>query len=124
MGSADSVSGAPAEDSNTLAKVRATAGTLTARAKDSAGVFMAAAERTASATAEGLRRLALGEPLQALCRAETSRTPVPQLVLMCCTALTAGQNTRQQLACLGHPCMKQTLATHVSLRHWTTNHVG
>eukprot|EP00882_Tetradesmus_deserticola_P018635 GHRQ01020015.1.p1 GENE.GHRQ01020015.1~~GHRQ01020015.1.p1 ORF type:complete len:336 (+),score=135.28 GHRQ01020015.1:1058-2065(+) len=63
---------------------------LGARAKEQGSRFYQASVKTAASTAEGIKRLAQGEPLQVLCRSEVQARPCPQLVLACCTALVSG----------------------------------
>ncbi|KAF8068385.1 VPS11 [Scenedesmus sp. PABB004] len=73
-----------------VARLKATAAELGAKARTSGSRFYAASLVTAASTADSLKRLAAGEPLQALCRAELAARPCPQLVLACCTALVSG----------------------------------
>lgn len=78
-----------AADSGTeqvVARLRATAADLGARAKEQGSRFYAASLKTA----ENIKRLTLGEPLQALCRSEAAARPCPQLALAVCTALVSG----------------------------------
>ncbi|KAF6259420.1 Rho GTPase activation protein [Scenedesmus sp. NREL 46B-D3] len=76
--------------SEVVARLKATAAGLGARAKEQGTRFYQASVKTAASTAEGIKRLAQGEPLQALCRGEVAARPCPQLVLACCTALVTG----------------------------------
>ncbi|WIA30663.1 hypothetical protein OEZ86_000737 [Tetradesmus obliquus] len=76
--------------SEVVARLKATAAGLGLRAKEQGSRFYQASVKTAASTAEGIKRLAQGEPLQALCRSEVLARPCPQLVLACCTALVCG----------------------------------
>jgi len=85
VGAAQTGGAGPSE----FAKFRAKAAGLSAKAKESGNSIITASVKTAAATAEGLKRLALGDPVQGLCKAELSQRPCPQLVVMCCTALAS-----------------------------------
>jgi hypothetical protein len=47
--------------------------------------------RLVTSASEGFKRIASGDPLLAVCRAEPA---VPQLVLACCSALVSGGGVR------------------------------
>eukprot|EP00879_Flechtneria_rotunda_P022379 GHRR01023614.1.p1 GENE.GHRR01023614.1~~GHRR01023614.1.p1 ORF type:complete len:340 (+),score=135.49 GHRR01023614.1:555-1574(+) len=82
--------------SEVVARIKATAAGFGARAKQQGSHFYQASLKTAASTAEGIKRLALGEPLQALCRTELTTHPCPQLMLACCTALVSGGGVGEQ----------------------------
>lgn len=70
----------------TIAKIRgATATGLGAMARQTSRLYQTAAE--------GFKRLAVGDPLLALCRSEPH---APQLVLACCSVLVAGDGVRTE----------------------------
>lgn len=77
-------------DVNPLIKLKATANTIGAKAKQQSAKLIQASVNTANATAEKLRKWTAPQPLQALCRNEVVEAPCPQLVLACCNALIAG----------------------------------
>lgn len=79
-----------------VARIRATAAGLGARAKAQGSELYAASVKTAASSADALKRLTLGEPLQSMCRAELAASPVPQLVLALCQALVSGGGVATQ----------------------------
>jgi hypothetical protein len=106
---------------------------LSARAKEQGSRFYQASISTAASTAEGIKRLAQGEPLQSLCRAECSQHPCPQLVLAACTALVSGggitterifkhnppPELTERLAAAAGACVRAScLGMHVWPCHW------